>query len=170
MKCNQSRIWTRVAVSNSCDDNHYTTGINNIDQCLDSQRSWLGQLKPLIKFNDYLLFLTEVLEFTIPCAWVGYDTKSPFKLRLTDLSSEFYFSSTVCISKAKEHSLSSYLSIARGRIIGFIPFVKVSVQCWYTISLVQDLNSYHRVHFPFPTTITITSRIPPTSVKYIVWF
>ena len=26
MKCNQSRIWTRVAVSNSCDDNHYTTG------------------------------------------------------------------------------------------------------------------------------------------------
>ena len=26
MKCNQSRIWTHVAVSNSCDDNHYTTG------------------------------------------------------------------------------------------------------------------------------------------------
>ena len=26
MKCNQSRIWTRVAVSNSCNDNHYTTG------------------------------------------------------------------------------------------------------------------------------------------------
>ena len=26
MKCNQSRIWTCVAVSNSCDDNHYTTG------------------------------------------------------------------------------------------------------------------------------------------------
>ena len=25
MKCNQSRIWTRGAVSNSCDDNHYTT-------------------------------------------------------------------------------------------------------------------------------------------------
>ena len=26
MKCTKSRIWTRVAVSNSCDDNHYTTG------------------------------------------------------------------------------------------------------------------------------------------------
>ena len=29
MKCNQSRIWTRVAVSNSCDDNHYTTGTSS---------------------------------------------------------------------------------------------------------------------------------------------
>ena len=32
MKCNQSRIWTRVAVSNSCDDNNYTTGTSN--QCI----------------------------------------------------------------------------------------------------------------------------------------
>ena len=30
MKCNQSRIWTRVAVSNSCDDNHYTTGTSTL--------------------------------------------------------------------------------------------------------------------------------------------
>ena len=31
MKCNQSRIWTRVAVSNSYDDNHYTAGTSKTD-------------------------------------------------------------------------------------------------------------------------------------------
>ena len=30
MKCNQFGIWTRVAVSNSYDDNHYTTGTSTI--------------------------------------------------------------------------------------------------------------------------------------------
>ena len=34
MKCNQSRIWTRVTVSNSCDDNHYTTGTSTRDVLL----------------------------------------------------------------------------------------------------------------------------------------
>ena len=34
VKCNQSRIWTRVAVSNSCDDNHYTTGTSTARRLL----------------------------------------------------------------------------------------------------------------------------------------
>ena len=46
-----------------------------------------------------------------------------FKRSLTGLNSEFSFSS------AEEPSLSYYLPIAGGRIIGFIPFPRVLVLC-----------------------------------------
>ena len=46
-----------------------------------------------------------------------------FKRSLTGLNSEFSF------SKAEEFSLPYYLPIAGGRIIGFIPFPRVLVQC-----------------------------------------
>ena len=52
-----------------------------------------------------------------------------FKRSLTGLNSEFSFSSTSCLTKAEEHSLSYYLPIAGGRIIGFIPFPRVFVLC-----------------------------------------
>ena len=39
------------------------------------------------------------------------------------------FSETSCFNKAEEPSLSYYLTIAGGRIIGFIPFPRVLVQC-----------------------------------------
>ena len=45
-----------------------------------------------------------------------------FKRSLTGLKSEFSFSWTSCFTKAEEPSLSYYLPIAGGRIIGFIPF------------------------------------------------
>ena len=48
---------------------------------------------------------------------------------------------------AEEPSLSYYLPIAGGRIIGFTPFPKGISAMWNAISLVQDLNSYRRVHF-----------------------
>ena len=52
-----------------------------------------------------------------------------FKQSLTGLNSEFSFSYTSCLTKAKEPSLSYYLPIAGGRIIGFIPFPRVLVLC-----------------------------------------
>ena len=59
-------------------------------------------------------------------AWVGYDTGSMFE---RSLNSEYSFSKTSCLAKAKEPSLPYYLPIAGGRIIGFIPFPRVLVQC-----------------------------------------
>ena len=58
-----------------------------------------------------------------PSAKAGYDTRSIFKWSLTGLNSEFSF------SKAEEPSLSYYLSIARGRIIGFILLPRVLALC-----------------------------------------
>ena len=59
----------------------------------------------------------------------GYDTRSIFKRSLTGLNSEFSFFETSCLTRAVEPSLSYYLAIAGGRIIGFIPFPKVLVLC-----------------------------------------
>ena len=67
--------------------------------------------------------------FTKPSARAGYDTRSIFKRSLTGLKSEFSFSQASCLTKAEEHSLSYYLPIAGGRIIGFIPFPRVLVLC-----------------------------------------
>ena len=50
-----------------------------------------------------------------------------FKWSLTGFNSEFSFSLTSCLTKAEETSLLYYLSIAGGRIIGFIPFPRVLV-------------------------------------------
>ena len=70
-----------------------------------------------------------VVLFTNPSARAGYDTRSIFKRSLTGLNSEFSSSLASCLTKAEEPSLSYYLSIAGGRIIGFIPFPRVLVQC-----------------------------------------
>ena len=70
-----------------------------------------------------------VILFTNPSTRAGYDTSSVFKWSLTGLNSEFSFSSTSCLTKAEEPSLSYYLPIAGGRIIGFIPFPRVLVLC-----------------------------------------
>ena len=67
--------------------------------------------------------------FTNPSARAGYDTRSIFKQNLTGLNSEFSFSKTSCLAKAEEPSLSYYLPIAGGRIIGFIPLPRVLVLC-----------------------------------------
>ena len=67
--------------------------------------------------------------FTKPSTRARYDTRSIFKRSLTDLNSESSFSSTSCLTKAEEPSLSYYLPIAGGRRIGFIPFPRVLVLC-----------------------------------------
>ena len=69
--------------------------------------------------------------FTNPSARAGYDTRSIFKRSLTGLHSEFSFSSTSCLTKAEEPSLSHYLPVAGGRITGFIPFPRVLVLCGF---------------------------------------
>ena len=87
-----------------------------------------------------------------PSARVGYDTESILKRCLTGLNSEFFFK-TSCPTKAEEPSLPYCLPIARGRIIGFIPFPRVLVLCemqsvssriWtrVTVSISYDDNHY----------------------------
>ena len=84
-----------------------------------------------VSFMYLTLFLANVLFilFTNPSARAGYDTRSTFKRSLTGFNSEFSFSYTSCLTKAEEPSLSYYLPIAGGRIIGFIPFPRVLVLC-----------------------------------------
>ena len=72
---------------------------------------------------------SQVYIFTNPSARAGYDTRSIFKRSLTGLNSEFSFSWTSCLTKAEEISLSYYLLIAGGWIIGFILFPRVLVLC-----------------------------------------
>ena len=76
-----------------------------------------------------VVLLLLIIIFTNPSARAGYDTRSIFKQSLTYLNSEYSFSKTSCLTKAEEHSLPYYLSIAGGRIIGFIPFPRVLVLC-----------------------------------------
>ena len=68
-------------------------------------------------------------KYQYECRATGYDTRSIFKRSLTGLNSEFSFSSTSCLTKAEEPSPAYYLTIAGGRIIGFIPFPRVLVLC-----------------------------------------
>ena len=73
--------------------------------------------------------LNALIIFTNSLPRTGYDTRSIFKPSLTGLNSEFFFSYTSCLKKAKEPSLPNYLAIAGGRIIGFIPFPRVLMLC-----------------------------------------
>ena len=97
--------------------------------------------------------------FVKPSTPAGYDTSSIFKRGLTGLNSEFSLSDTSSLTKAEEISLLYYLPIAGGRIIGFIPFTRVLVLCE-----IQSISSGFELvsPCPFPTTITITPRAPPS--------
>ena len=100
--------------------------------------------------------------FTNPSARVGYDTRSIVKRSLKGLNKEFSFSLTSCLTKAEERSLTYYLPIAGGRIIGFIPFPSVLVKCSQPRSVFELVSPS-----PFPTTITIISRAPQDDWLYI---
>ena len=101
----------------------------------------------------------DVFIFTNSSARAGYGTGSIFNRSLTGLNSEFYFFYTSCLTKAEEPSLSYYLPIAGGRIIGFIPFSRVLVLCemqsvssriWtrVVVSISYDDNHYTTSTFP----------------------
>ena len=85
------------------------------------------------------------------------------KRSLTGLNSDFSFSKTSCLTKAEEPSLSYYLPIAGGRIIGFIPFPKGISAMWNVISPGFELVS----PCPIPATITITPRAPPKMLTFM---
>ena len=69
------------------------------------------------------------IDLPTPPARAGYDTRLIFKQSLTGFNSEFSFPKNSCLTKAEKPSLPYYLSIAGGRIIGFIPFPRVLVLC-----------------------------------------
>ena len=103
---------------------------------------------------------------TNPSAQAGYDTRSIFKRSLTGLNSKFSFSYTCCLTKAEKPSLSYYLPIAGGRIIGFIPFLWVLVLCemqsvsfriWTRVAV---SISYDDNHYTMGT--SNTPRTPPS--------
>ena len=56
-------------------------------------------------------------------------TRSIFQWSLTGLNLEFSFFKTSCHTKVEKLSLPNYLPIAEGRIVGFIPFSRLSVPC-----------------------------------------
>ena len=91
----------------------------------DSKVTVLGKRKYVTfpQFRYCVLFII----FTNPSARAGYDTRSIFMRSLTGLNLEYSFSKTSCLTKAKDPSLSYYLPIAGGRIIGFIPLQRVLV-------------------------------------------
>ena len=85
----------------------------------------------------------------------------PICIHLTDLSSEFSFSYISCHSKVKEPSLSFYLLIAGGKIVGCIPFPSLLALCemqtawsriwtWVTMFISNDDNYYTKGTFTLP--------------------
>ena len=109
------------------------------------------QLKVSLDSRDSFIYLPN------PSARAGYDTRSIFKRSFIGLNSEFSFSLTSCLTKAEEPSLPYYLRIAGERIIGFIPFPRVLMQCEMQSGLFYVFRLNSRLYglesssdFPFP--------------------
>ena len=66
--------------------------------------------------------------YPTPPSQVGCGTKSIFQQNRSGLNSEFFFSSTGCLTKAKEPCLPYYLKIGKVRTDGFLPFLEALVQ------------------------------------------
>ena len=90
-----------------------------LSACQTVLRLWNSEYCRVCRVS-YMLGTLMIYLFTNTCARARYDTRSYFKQSLTGLNSELSFSKT---------SLSYYLPIAGGRIIGFIPFPRVLVLC-----------------------------------------
>ena len=81
---------------------------------------------------DHLKLKPFLYVFTNPCAQAGYDTRPIFKQSLLGWNSEFFFSLTGWLTKAKKTQsvlLFTYNWVGGGRIIGFIPFPRVLILC-----------------------------------------
>ena len=125
VSCNSWRSQTNWAVFSRIGKSSYEPGSLLTNRAIFSRTGvWDGSVSNRLNLRHCHFIL-----FTNPSARVGYDTRSIFKRSLTGLNSEFSFSQTSCLTKAEEPSLSYYLPIAGGRIIGFIPFPRVLVLC-----------------------------------------
>ena len=102
--------------------------IQNIKKRVNKQKK--NENKWIMKTGIWFLKTFLLLSY-LPTPPLGQDMTQGqfFKWSLTGLNSEFSFSWTSCLTKAEEPSLSNYLPIAGGRIIGFIPFLRVLVLC-----------------------------------------
>ena len=117
---------------------------------------WKGSLRVTLDYSHQLYLLTLGSWYNHiyqPLRSGRMWHKVNFKRSLTGLNSEFSFSKTSCLNKAEETSLSYYLPIAGGRIIGFIPFPRVLVLCemqlvsariWTSVAV---SISYHGNHY-----------------------
>ena len=123
---------------------------------------WLILIKHLSELFNHLDHFINIYPISMICMLSYLPTPPPgqdrtqgqfFKRSLTGLNSEFSFSYTICLTKAEEPSLPYYLSIAGGRIIGFIPSLRVLVLCemqsvssriWtgVAVSISNDNNHY----------------------------
>ena len=146
--------------------------IATIPRCEGRHNSFL-RIAPLYFWYSPVLYIYKIIIFTNPTARVGYDTRSIFKWSLMGLNSEFSFSWTSCLTKVEELSLPYYLSIAGGRIIGFIPFPRVLVLCemqsvlsriW---TLVAVSISYDDNHYTTGTSTRLFTFMLCTSVFFL---
>ena len=131
-------LWSRI---NSC----YSILFSNLKQKKNTTLSVVALLE--VTWGPCILRHPILCIFTYPTARAGCDAKSIFKRSFIKLNLEFSFSKTGCHIEVEEFSLTHYLPIAGAKIIGFIPFPRVLALYENVNSLVQVLNSRHRVHF-----------------------
>ena len=125
-------------------------------------------------FRRKLTFYKELMElyvFANLSTQAGCDTRSIFKQSWTGLNSEFCFSYTGCLTKAKKPGMPYYLPIAGGRKIEFIPFPKVLMLCemqrtlfWIWIRVAMSI-SYDDNHYTMDTSIDRVTLIYGHSVN-----
>ena len=139
---------TRTYLQQLCTDTGCS--LEDLPEAMDDKDEWRERVTERESQGNlcqqYMIIYIYIYIFTNPSARAGYDTRSIFKQSLTCLNPEFSFSYTSCFTKAEEPSLSYYLPIAGGRVIGFIHFPRVLVLCEMQC-FVQDLDSCRRVHF-----------------------
>ena len=76
-----------------------------------------GTLKKIkIKKKTLFRFASTLLQ------WAGFEPRSIFKPSKAGLNLKFSFSLIDCLSKAKEFSMTYYLTIVGGRREGFMPY------------------------------------------------
>ena len=101
--------------------------------------------------------------YTNPFTQRGWDIRSIFNGSLTGSNSQFSFSLTRCHTNVEDSSLP----IAGGRTIGFIPFLRVFVQCEIQTA---SFRIWTRVAVFITMTITITSPTPIASPSLSLCF
>ena len=106
---------------------------------------------------------TYVFTNSIATNWMWL--KVSFQRSFTSLNSEYSFSEIGSHTKSKELSLSYYLPIAGGRIVGFIPFPSV-------LSLYEMLTAWSRIRTRVAESVSYNDNHYTTSASgnLIIWY